>query len=435
MAGQTSSGHATAVEAVPAPAAWPTDAASGLETLRALTLNHRTVGLHALSDASVGADHAAALHARLHEAGVASVVLATCNRTELYWQARTPDDDRIVLDAFAATVRACVVPHFFRGDAAAEHLFRVCSGLESLVLGEAEILGQVRSALDICGHAGPFLTGVVRAALRTGRAARAETAIGVGATSVASASVKLLATHLRLAESRVLVVGAGATGLKVARQLRALGVKALVLANRTRERAAAQAGLVDAESVGLDDLAREVAAADAVVGAAAAPDVLVTEAMLAAAVSARGGGLLVTVDLSMPPVIAAPDLAGLVRLDLPAIDRHVAREHDKRAGEIPKVDAVVARELAFLRTWARQQALRPLFASLRRTVEGLRPAELTRVQDVLGVARGTDATTLDRLSRRLLDRMTASSECGRQASNAGEREFLRRLLASGRPPS
>ena len=430
--------HQGVCSTVPAEAHFRAVAAySGLAALRSLTINHRNVGLGALSDAAVASDHAAALHQALSANGIESLVLATCNRTELYWRARVPGDDeaatRAFLEATGGTRGGGPVPTRLHGRAAADHLFRVCAGLESLVLGEAEILGQVRAALDACSGAGPFLTGVVQAALRTGRLARAETAIGVGAMSVASAAVKLLAGQVALARSRVLVIGAGATGLKVARHLRALGVRQIVLANRTVERAEAEAATLGATAVSLDHLADELALADAVIGAAAAPGLLVTAADLDAAVARRDGRLLVTIDLSMPPVLEPAERPGIVRLDLHAIERHVAEQRERRAAEVPRVEAVIERELGFLHAWARQQALRPLVSDLRRKVEAIRRAELDRVQQELGDAAAVDPAILERLSRRLLDQVLAlplaSLENGGVPLDPTQAQYVRRLFA------
>lgn len=387
-------------------------AASGLSSLRALTLHHRAIGLTALSTAALTPDDAAALHANLHARGVRSVVLATCNRTELYWQARDADDDAVAQAAFAGALRTSHVPQRLDGAAAAEHLFRVCAGLESVVLGEAEILGQVRAALTSSAHAGGFLTGIVQAALRTGRLARARTAIGVGAMSVASAAVHLLAERLDLAHGRVLVIGSGATAVKVARHLRSLGVGRLVVANRTLAHAVSVAERVGAIAAPLEALAGELAEADAVFGAAAAPDLLVTAEMLAAAGAQRaaaGATALVAVDLAMPPIIATVDAPGVVRLDLRAVERHVADQAERRSAEVPEVMALVRHELAFLDGWARQQLLRPLVADLRRKAEDVRVAELTRMREAFAHASDADVAALDRFSRRLLDRVLALS--------------------------
>jgi glutamyl-tRNA reductase len=411
---------------------------SGLAALRAITLNHRNVGVRAMQSLSVGCEASVVLHDELSEAGVESFVLATCNRTELYWRARVPGDadavERAVARAFGtAHTAALSAAARLSGRAAALHLFRVCAGLESLVLGEAEILGQVRAALDACPGAGPFLEGVVRAALRAGRMARAETAIGVGALSVASAAVHLLAESLPLGGSRVLVVGAGDTGLKAARHLRALGAGELVVANRTVARARAAAASLGAEAVGLDDLAGELVRADAIVCAVDAPAPLIGTHELARAAAARNGRRLIVVDLSMPPAIAHGDVPGVERVDLDALDRQVERQRDQRAAEIPRVEAVIERELGHLDGWARHHVLRPLVSDLRRKIEAIRQTELTLARRELKDAQPADVHVLDRLTRRLLDQVLAiplaTLEAGEVPLDAAQAQYLRRLFA------
>ena len=125
-------------------------------------------------------------------------MLATCNRAEVYWRSRGGlDDDAVTARSRRPPAGPRPIPASCCGSAAASHLFRVCAGLESLVLGEAEILGQVRAALDASPGAGAFLRGVVQAALRAGGLVRAETLLGVGALSVASAAVQLVGARCR----------------------------------------------------------------------------------------------------------------------------------------------------------------------------------------------------------------------------------------------
>lgn len=348
----------------------------GLAPLRALLVSHRTAGLEGLRQLAVDCERVMALHAGLTAAGVASVVLTTCNRTEIYWHAGNPNDSETVQRMFADAVGAprswlADATLSLAGEAAAGHLFRVCAGLESLVLGEAEILGQVRSALDACTGAGPFLHGVVRAAIRAGRMARAETAIGVGAQSVASAAVQMLAKTLALPAARVVVVGAGDTGLKAARHLRSLGVGELVVVNRTLARAEQLGHAVSAEAVGLDGLPSELCRADAVVCAVATPTPIILTGDLRTAAAARRSRPLVVVDLCMPPAVETGEAPGVTHVNLSALEAHVAGEHGRRALEIPKVEAVVRRELAHLATWARRHALRPVMSDLRRQFEAM----------------------------------------------------------------
>jgi glutamyl-tRNA reductase len=381
---------------------------SGLKGLRAITVSHRTVGIGALADHSLDAAAAGALHAKLSATGIDSFVLATCNRAEVYWRSRGGLDDDSVTRAFSqAAAGPRPMTGFLCGSAAATHLFRVCAGLESLVLGEAEILGQVRAALDASPGAGGFLRGVVQAALRTGGLIRAETALGVGAQSVASAAVQLVGRQVALAESHVLVVGAGATGVKVARHLRVVGVKRLVVANRSRDRADAVASTVAAESAALDSLSDSLADADVVFCAVDAPVHVVTQAGLRAVAAGRPGRPLMVVDLSMPPAVEPGDVPGVTRVDLGTLEQAVASQLDRRTAEIPKAVAVIERELRFLDTWAHRQALRPIVSDLRQRVEGIRRAELARACLELAEPYGDPTAVLDRLTRRLLDQVLA----------------------------
>jgi len=409
---------------------------SGIAALRAFTINHHNAGLVGLQHLSIDDDAAAGLHDALTRRGIESIVLKTCNRTELYWRARVPGDDEAVAGAFAHALglrepvlrRAALK---LNGEAAATHVFRVCCGLESLVLGEAEILGQVRAALDASPGAGAFLDGVFRAALRTGRQARADTAIGAGALSVASAAVQWLANQLPLARSRVLVIGAGDTGAKAARQLRSLGAGTLVIANRTRSRAETLAKPLGARAIGLDALATELASADGVVCAAGAPGWLIRKSDLQFAASRVAP--LVIVDLAMPSGIEPGAVAGVRRIDLEGLEQLAELHRQQREAEIPNVEAIIARELQWLHAWARHQAMRPLVSDLRRKVEAIRRTELMRAERELAEAGVTDTALLDRLSRRILDQVLAiplaQLEAGDLPLDAAHAEYLRRLFA------
>jgi glutamyl-tRNA reductase len=380
-------------------------AAAPLAALRARTVCHRTVGLDVLPRHALDAAGARALREHLDAAGLASFVLATCNRTEVYWRAAGPDDDAAIARAIdSATAAPGEAGRLLTGRAAAEHLFRVCAGLESLVLGEAEILGQVRTAVEASPGAGPFLQGVARAALRAGRMVRAETAIAAGAQSVASAAVQQLAALLPLAQSRVLVVGAGATGAKVARHLRRRGVGALAVANRSEARAAAVASEVGAQALALADAALALHDADALVCAIDAGGAAITRADLQQAMARRPHRPLVVVDLSMPPAVEPGEVAGVRRVDLAALDATVAAHAAQRAAEVPKANAIVRRELRHLDAWARRQALHPVVSQLRQRAEAIRQAELARAAAELSPA---DLAAVDRLTRRLLAQVLA----------------------------
>jgi glutamyl-tRNA reductase len=378
----------------------------GLASLRLVSVNHRRVSFTDLDRFALGPDQATALHERLRGRGVSSIVLSTCNRTELYWQSRGNGDDVAVEACFQTSTGLSSHAELIQredGEAAARHLFRVASGLDSLLVGESEILGQVNDALGRYGDDG-FMSGVFRAAVRCGRYGRSETEIGTGALSIASAAVRRLAASLDdFGSVTVAVVGAGSTGVKVARHLRKRGVGGLVLINRTIERAQSAAPSVNAEVAPLDDLPVWLAQADAVAVASHAPAPLISAAMVRDALGRRAGRPLVLLDLSMPRGVD-PEVASLDSVtvhDLSNLEALVSENLDRRRLEIPKVEAVVERELEILKAWARHEIVRPILAELRVRAEQIRRAELDRLAHEPTI----DCDMVDRLTRRLIERL------------------------------
>lgn len=396
------------------------------------SLSHRTCGLPALGGVVAHGD-AARLHASLTSAGVNSIVLSTCNRFEVYWRSAGPGDDQTVaamLDATLPLAKALLHDGSVQlsGEDAARHVFRVCSGLESMVLGEAEILGQIRAAMAQSPGAGSFVRGVFTAAIRAGRGARASTGIGTGALSVASAAIEQLEHCVPLGDKRVLLIGAGETAAKVARQLRALGVGALVIANRTRDRAATLADTTGASVVGLDAIGEEIARAHVVICASHSTSWIVTRAHVEGRDAASP---LVLVDLSMPPAIEPFEVAGVARIDLVEVERATAAYRQRRESEIPRVEAIITRELEWLRAWARQEVLRPFVSTLRQKADLIRRDELERAVEELKA--GDAHLVLERFSRRMFDRLLAvpvgQLKNGDLPFDGPSAEYLRRLFA------
>lgn len=338
--------------------------------LRALSISHRTASIAELELMTLAPPALAELQRRFHAHGLEAVMLSTCNRIELYTHATRPAEhgQAATLLAHAAGRGRADLGRFTRlsGVAAATHLFRVAGGLESLVVGESEVLGQVRAAIDAAeaaGTAGSNLSGLFRAALRFGGRARSETGIGTGALSVASAAVQLLVrAHADLSACTVLVVGTGATGLKAARHLRAERVGRLVLANRTARRAQEVAIQLAAEAVTLDELPRLLPGFDAVLVAAHVERPIITTVMIEAA--RRGTRApLVLIDVSLPRAVdpACAAIAGVTLHDLSGLEQVVAHNRARREREIPRVTALLEHELSrFASRWRARRSPRPV---------------------------------------------------------------------------
>lgn len=327
------------------------------DRLRALSINHRTASIEELERIALSPPAAQQICRRLTESGVPAVVVSTCHRTELYWESRHAS-----LDQIAESVLCAGAPDGWtglqgrvqrlRGEAVAYHLFRVTAGLESMLVGEAEVVGQIRSALeaaDRAGMRGPALVELFRDALRFGRQARARTRIGEGALSVASAAVQLLRrTHHDLSRCTVLVVGAGNVGLRVVRHLLAERVGRCVLLNRTLARAEAAVEAREITAAPLGELPAWLGRASAVVVAAQADTPLLTAEMVRAARHGAGSGTLVIMDASMPRAVdpAVAESPGVLLQDLSGLQTLVDQNRGQREAEIPRVEALLEETLA-----------------------------------------------------------------------------------------
>ena len=387
-----------------------------MQALRAFSISHRSAPIDELERRAIPPTRLAELNRRFHAHGLEAVVVSTCNRTELYSHAARPADHAraaaLLADAVGSAPPALRYFVETSGLDAATHLFRVAGGLESLVVGESEVLGQVRGAIEAAekaGTAGVFLSGLFRAALRFGGRARSETGIGTGALSVASAAVQLLArVHTDLSTCTVLVVGTGSTGLKAARHLKAARVGRLVLANRTARRAEEAAVELGAETVALDDVPRLLRGFDAVLTAAQVERPLITAPMVDAV---RGGARdpLVLIDVSLPRAIdpACAALTGVTLHDLSGLEEIVAYNRAGREREIPRVTALIEHEMGIFASQARKSIVGPLVAELRHRAEAMRREEIDRAMST-GLR---DGALLDRVTRRIVDRLL-QAPCG-----------------------
>ena len=317
-----------------------------------------------------------------------AVVLSTCNRTELYL-AREADEhlpdraDRALL-ALAGEDGGALAPVTYRlaDESAALHLFRVAAGLDSMVPGEGEILGQVRDAFEV-GSPGPLLDRTFRMALHAGRRARVETAIGESPASVPAAAAALAEQVFEgLSERRVVLVGAGRTSELTARNLRSRGAVVTAVVNRSMDGAERLAAALGAAALPLDALAEVVAEADVVVSSTSAPGFVLARDELAPALRARRGRPLLFVDLAVPrdidPSLASID--GCFVYDVDDLEAVVATSLEGRRSEAVQAERIVAVEAERFAAWQASLAVVPAIASLRARAEAIRAAELERLE-------------------------------------------------------
>jgi glutamyl-tRNA reductase len=328
-------------------------------------------------------DDAHALADRLGEA----VVLSTCNRTEIYIAC----DDADAAEQRAGAALADVEPALYRlrDRAAALHLFRVAAGLDSLVPGEGEILGQVRVAHEN-GTPGFLLDRLFRHALHAGRKVRTQTAIGESPSSVSSAAAALAEQVFGdLTGSRVLLVGAGAVGEQAARSLRARGAEIVLTANSKTER---------------EQLAEQLARADVVVSSTSSSGYVLDAATVDAA---RRGRQLLLIDLAVPrdldPEIHALD--GCFLYDIDDLEAIVAETLAGRRSEAERAESIVAAEAEKFHEWHASLDVVPAIASLRARAEEIREAELRKAESVLGRLDASERSAVESLTAQIVNKL------------------------------
>lgn len=379
-------------------------------------INHHTAPLELREALALdGASAPGVLRGLLDDPAVSeAVLLATCNRTELY--AATPDPAaaeialRRLFGRLAGDRAPLVDAHAYAhtGEPAARHLLRVAAGLDSMILGEHQILGQVREAQGRAQDVetmGPVMHRLWAAALRAGKRARAETDIGMGAVSVALAAVNLAEQVLGdLRGRRILLIGAGDTCRLAARHVAGRRPSSLWVANRTSERACALADAFGGEAISLEDVDAVLPMADAVVSATRAPGFVLTADQVRRAAGGRAGRPLVLIDVAVPRDIdpAADSVAHTSLFSIDAVRTIVDRSLTHRLREIPRVEAIVDDECCRLVAWLRA---RDTVAVVRELVERFERVRAEEVRRNLKHFHPEEEAYIDRMTRTLINRL------------------------------
>jgi glutamyl-tRNA reductase len=380
-------------------------------------LNHATAPIEVRERLAVGdAGLAGALMELIAASGLGeALLLSTCNRVEVWGVERAAGAAGAVtrwLAGQSGSLAAELAGHLYvhRGPDAVAHMAAVAAGLDSMVVGEPQILGQVKAAHAAAaahGAAGPVLAEATGHALRLARRVRTETDVGRGAVSVSYAAVELARKIFGdLRERAVVLVGAGEMGALAARHLADLGVSRLLITSRTLERAESTARQTGGKAVPFEEFPAHAAAADILICAATAPGVLVTHAQVASWVASRPRPLLV-IDLGVPRNVERAaarvadvylydidDLQGVVDANRRAREREVERARALIAGAVQRLDRTVA---------ARRAA--PTIRSLRAKLEEIRKAEVERALARLGEAPPPARAVLEALSITLVNKI------------------------------
>jgi len=384
----------------------------------------------------------------IHEA----VVISTCNRTEIHLVAADPvEAESLALGVLAreAEIRPTeLLGHLYsmRGRDAVRHLFSVAAGLDSMIVGEAEVQGQVKRAYELAlveGATGPISNRLFREALATGKRVRTETGVSRSRVSISSVAVELAADMLGdLSRRRVLVIGAGDNGELTARALRERGVETVFVANRRYDRAIGLAQRFGGDAVRFDDLPAELERTDIVVSSTGSPHQIVGREELELVAEQRAGRPLVIIDIAVPRDIdpSVREITGISLFDMDDLQRAIDRNLSAREAEASRARSLAERDVARFEEFLGRLDVLPTVAALRERGEAI-------VQQVLGEneRRWESLSEADRerllaMARAIVGRLLHEPTL-RLKGSAGEEssyrhvEALRDLFALDLPPS
>jgi glutamyl-tRNA reductase len=388
--------------------------------MRLLTigLSHRTapVELRECVDFSRGGLDVALEAVSARGLGSEVVVLSTCNRAEIYGVVESAAAREALARFFSeyhGIDHSRVERHLYRHEDAdaARHLFRVAAGLDSLVIGEPQILGQVKSAYAVARehHAtGPLTNRLFHSAFAVGKRVRTETGLGEGAVSVSSAAIALAKRIFGdLRERSVLILGAGEMARLTGIHLQAQQVRQLAIAGRTQQAAEALAAQVGGRAIPWSTLDSALGSADIVVTAIGAAAPLLDCGRIEHVMRHRRTHPLFVIDIALPRDVdpAAGDLDQVFLYNIDDLRTIVKENLARRSTELERAEAIVAEEVNRFTSWLQSREIIPTLVALRQRFEAIRRAELTRLEPKLSVLSPQARTRLDEITRLIVEKL------------------------------
>jgi glutamyl-tRNA reductase len=408
-------------------------------------LSHRSAPLEVRETLAVPREKVgeAALRIR-EEAGLAeAMLLSTCNRVEVYGRAEEPkpaDVAEALCRTHAREPRELEAYLYkLEGEEAVRHAFRVAASLDSMVIGEPQILGQVKEAYEraeAVGALGSVLNALRSRSLAAAKRARTETGIGRNAVSISSVAVELARKIFgELRGRNVLLVGAGKMSEVAARQLVAGGARATVLGGRTFERASELAAALGGKAQPFESLREELRRAEIVISGTGAPGLVIHRADVESALSLRGGRPLFLIDIAVPRDVdpEAGQLSGVFLYDLDDLKSVAEANLRERRKEAAAAEALVAEEVSEFLSWWRSLDAVPLLVELRRRGDEIRKAELEKAKKRLGPLSAQQEEALDAATAAIVNKLlhpptVALKELAKDGNPKAEVGLIRRLL-------
>jgi len=379
-------------------------------------VNHKTTPIAIRSKVAIGSSQLRDALFSLHDHVSQGIILATCNRTEIYTLSEGGGDIASgsinFLTARASLPQEELLPHTYTyiGEAAVRHLFRVASGLDSMIIGEYEILGQVKRVLEEAKRTGLVrlpLVNLFRRAVRAGRRVRAETDISKNALSVSSAAVDLAAQVVGdIRHRKIVVVGAGEAGQLVARASQERGASPIVVVSRSREKGKALAATLQGTWFPMEKLVQEMSTGDIVISCSGAPHTILKLKMVEEAMKVRSGRSLVIIDIAVPPdaEYQIKLLNNIFLYDIDELTRVCESNHKQRQDEVQNATEIVDDEVARFISYWQELKVRPVISALLKKAEGIRQAKLAMTLRKLPALSDEECAHLEVMTRAIVQK-------------------------------
>lgn len=399
--------------------------------IQCLGINHNTASVGLREKLAFGEDN---LRTALSNNGCAIdsckelVILSTCNRIEIYSASGQPS--RNDLEVFLSKMRGVSIeefhPHLYfllDGDAV-RHLMKVSAGLDSLVLGEPQILGQVTKALEMArsaGMSGPLLTRLFQMAIHAGKRARAETQIARNPASVSSLAASLAErTAQNLSKAQIVVLGAGEMAELAVEALRKRGGSKITVVNRTLKRAQALAKRWQADALTFEHMETVLSSADVLISSTGAPHTIINPGMVSRIMRQRSSRPLVMIDIAVPRDIdpACDEVENVTVYDMDGLQVQLQRSLAKRKAETTHVQAILDEEVAGFMAYFDSLDMLPLITGVRQRAEAIRQAELNKTLRHMPGLSDDERARIEALTHALVKKLLdAPTHCLREQAN------------------
>jgi glutamyl-tRNA reductase len=346
-----------------------------------------------------------------------AAIVSTCNRVELYVGCSDPDTARHAIERFLSDFHAVPLdqlsPHLYTktGQDAVTHLFRVAAGLDSLVMGEPQVLGQVKEAFNLAsqlGCTGPMLNKLFHTAFAAGKRVRTETALSEGAVSVSYAAVALARKIFGNLKGRtVLVLGAGEMGKLTAIHMQSQGIRRLVIASRTASHAASLAESIGGTAIPWESLTTVLAEADILITATGSTVPIISRTMIEQVMKVRRQRPLFIIDIAVPRDVesAAGDLEQVFLYNIDDLQAVVQENISRRGTEASEAETIVAQEVNRFIAWLNSRGAVPTVVALRQRFETIRQSELRRLEPKLASLPPEARAKVDEITRLIVEKL------------------------------